>query len=380
MKMQCPRCHNTKIQHLYQLNGQYYCRECISFQRVMLDEKRKTVFQKYPRRHSPYSLDFELSESQKNLSLKLVDNYQSHLNSFVLAVCGSGKTEIVFELIQYALSQGHRVCFCIPRKELVKELYQRIKKAFGDLEIGLLYGGCHDHPNAQMIVCTMHQLYRFENRVGFDLMIADEVDAFPFYQNKVLQEIFQRCCLGCYVKMSATLIHEDLQDEEVLIMNRRYHGYDLPVPQMILCSAVLQKYLVLMILKLLKKKFLIFVPNIDMIDYLRLFLLKHRILSLGVSSKHSHNQNNIELFRQGEVQTLITTTLLERGITIEDVHVIVYHCQHPLFDERTLTQIAGRVGRKPNHPTGKVFFLADGRTKGISRCIHSIKHLNTMNV
>lgn len=380
MEMQCPRCHNTKIQHLYKINGQYYCRECIAFQRVIVDEKRLTTSKKYPNQEISYNLDFELSEMQKVLSSQLISHYQHHLNSLVLAVCGSGKTEIVFALIQYVLSQGQRVCFCVPRKELVKELHQRIKKAFRDIDIGLLYGGCQENPNAQMIVCTMHQLYRFENQIGFELMIADEVDAFPFYQNKVLQEIFQRCCLGCYVKMSATFTHEDVQNEEMLIMNRRYHGYDLPVPQMILCPSFLQKYFIILILRLLKKKFLIFVPNINMVDCLQIFLRKHKILSLGVSSKHTCNQSNIESLKQGKVQALITTTLLERGITIEDIQVIVYHSQHSLFDERTLTQIAGRVGRKPNYPTGKVYFLTNGRTQGISKCIHSIKHLNTMNV
>ena len=44
-------------------------------------------------------------------------------------------------------------------------------------------------------------------------------------------------------------------------------------------------------------------------------------------------------------------------MTVEDVQVIVYHGEHVLFDERTLIQIAGRVGRKPDFPTGKVYIL-----------------------
>ena len=103
------------------------------------------------------------------------------------------------------MNQGHRVCYCVPRKELVIELYQRLKEAFCNVTIGLLYGGHIENVDSNFIVCTMHQLYRFENQIGFQLMIADEVDAFPYYGNDVLNEMFNRCCVGRYVKLSATI-------------------------------------------------------------------------------------------------------------------------------------------------------------------------------
>lgn len=380
MEMECPRCHNKNVRQLYPLDGQYYCRKCIQFQRVMIDEKRTTSLHHYPAHHVDFQLDFELSAAQQKISHQLILHYQNHINSLVLAVCGSGKTEIVYELIQYVLSLGKRVCFCVPRKELVIELYDRLKHAFYKETIGILYGGCQKHQDAQMIVCTMHQLYRFENHIGFDLMIADEVDAFPFYQNQVLNEIFQRCCLGNYVKMSATFTLDDVQDEQLLIMNRRYHNYDLPLPKMILCPTVFQKYVLLHIVQHSSNHFLVFVPTVHMVDELVTFLQQKHITSLGVSSSHQDNQAHILHLKKGHIQVLVTTTLLERGITIEDIQVIVYQCQHSLFDQRTLIQIAGRVGRKPDYPTGHVYFLTNERTKGISQCIKTIQKLNTMNV
>ena len=160
--MECPRCHNQNVKRLYKLHGKYYCRQCIAFHRVWVDEPYTQDHTRFPPQKVRYSLDFELSKSQQDISRQLVYNYQNHYHSLVLAVCGSGKTEIVFELIQYALQRGDRVCFCIPRKELVKELYQRIKEAFHQIDIGLVYGGHIENINAQLIVCTMHQLYRFE--------------------------------------------------------------------------------------------------------------------------------------------------------------------------------------------------------------------------
>lgn len=379
MKMQCPRCHNSDAKKIFYVNGQYYCRQCISFQRVFIDEKRQTRRKEYPKEDSHYHLDFELSKAQQKISDQLIQNYQNHLDSLVLAVCGSGKTEIVFGLIEYALSLGDRVCFCIPRKELVKELYQRMKTAFSEVEIGLLYGGHIENPQAQFVICTMHQLYRFENDVGFHLMIADEVDAFPFYQNKVLNEIFHQCCLQNYVKMSATFSLDKVHHEELLIMNRRYHGYDLPVPKAIYSPQFLQKYILKYLLQSMKKKTIVYVPTIAHVEQLVSFLKKFLHVA-GVSSLCLNNQQTVEKLKQGQLDVIVSTTLLERGMTIEDVQVIVYEGQHALFDERTLIQMAGRVGRKPQHPDGKVYILTTERTKGITKCIQTIKRLNQMSV
>ena len=374
--MQCPRCHNNQAEYLYEINGRYYCRKCISFHRVFIDENRKTLTCVYPRKQVKYHLDFDLSLQQMKISNTLVKNYQQHKDSLVLAVCGSGKTEIVYGVIAYALSLGHRVCFCVPRQELVKELEERIVHAFNDISIGVFFGGRHDDENAQLILCTMHQLYRFENHVGFQLMIADEIDAFPFYQNDVLNALFDECCVGHYVKMSATLSEKDVKHEELLVMNRRYHGHDLPLPISLICFSFLQKFVVLGLVKTMHKKVIIYVPTIAILYEMVRFLHCFHIQTLGVSSLHPHNRESIKALKDGKVQCLVSTTLLERGITIEDVQVIVYQGQHPLFDEKTLIQIAGRVGRKPLHPTGKVYILTTMRTKAISQCIKTIKRLN----
>lgn len=378
MKMECPRCHSQDA--LYYLNGRYYCRKCIGFHRVFVDEKRITHSQRYTPSTASYDLQFKLSKTQRDISHQLVMNYEQAKNSLVLAVCGSGKTEIVFELILHALKKGDRVCFCIPRKELVIELYQRIQEAFHQMNIGVAYGGYVENIEAQFIVCTMHQLYRFENHRGFHLMIADEVDAFPFYNNTVLEEIFNNCCLKSWVKLSATFDIEDVQDGEcLLIMNRRYHGFDLPTPQCFICPDMIQKYISLFLVKKLKHRVLFFVPKISDIDLFIAFFKRYHILAMGVSSIHTNNRDVISQLKDDKIQVIITTTLLERGITIENVQVIVYNCQHHLFDRRTLIQIAGRVGRKPNHPTGKVYFLANEKTKGMKQCINTIKKLNAMD-
>ena len=48
---------------------------------------------------------------------------------------GSGKTEMIYPVIKYALNQGHKVCFTTPRKALTQELAMRIEKQFTGINL-----------------------------------------------------------------------------------------------------------------------------------------------------------------------------------------------------------------------------------------------------
>ncbi|MDG3045198.1 hypothetical protein OE903_19940 [Bacillus sp. B6(2022)] len=45
---------------------------------------------------------------------------------------------------------------------------------------------------------------------------------------------------------------------------------------------------------------------------------------------------------------MVTTTILERGVTIQDVQVGVLGAESPIFTESALVQISGRAGRHPD--------------------------------
>ncbi|MFV0394698.1 MAG: DEAD/DEAH box helicase family protein, partial [Coprobacillaceae bacterium] len=119
--MQCERCLNTNLNYFYSNNGITYCRKCISYGRkVNMIIERKYSNQVY------YQLDYSLTKEQKETAILLLQRYQQNLNTKLKAVCGAGKTEILYDLIMYALNKGQRVCLTIPRRELVKELSERI--------------------------------------------------------------------------------------------------------------------------------------------------------------------------------------------------------------------------------------------------------------
>ena len=77
-------------------------------------------------------------------------------------------------------------------------------------------------------------------------------------------------------------------------------------------------------------------------------------------------------------RVIITTTILERGVTYKDLQVFVYKANEYIFDKQTLIQIAGRVGRTIDCPSGDVYFLTSKVTQEIKEAIKEIKKYNAM--
>lgn len=80
--------------------------------------------------------------------------------------------------------------------------------------------------------------------------------------------------------------------------------------------------------------------------------------------------------RDEKLEFLITTTILERGVTFKNIDVLVIGANDPIYTESALVQIAGRVGRSPDYPTGEVIYYHDGLTRDIKRAIKQIQRMN----
>ena len=73
---------------------------------------------------------------------------------------------------------------------------------------------------------------------------------------------------------------------------------------------------------------------------------------------------------------MLTTTILERGVTIPRLHVAVVGAEEEIFTESALVQIAGRVGRSVDFPTGEVIFFHYGKTRAMIKALKQIKSMN----
>ena len=373
----CPICGNKDPRYIGYKNSKPYCRKCISF----IGEEAKANY-KTPEQARIF-LEYELSEEQKQLSNQLITNYKAGCNSFIHAVCGSGKTEIVINSIAYAIECGDRVGFAVPRRDVAIELWERFKKIFKKNKIVLVCGGYHEILEGDLVCLTTHQLFRYEKY--FDLLIMDEVDAFPYQGNETLHTFFQRSLKGRYILMSATITPELMKEikkdgTKVLELFTRFHKYPLPVPE---CY---QNNLLLLYYKLIKecrnflkngKQIFIFCPTISICK--TLYKLIKPFLKNGtfVHSKIKDRQIRINDFKNGKYKFLVTTAVLERGVTVKDLQVVVFLADHKIYDRYSLIQIAGRAGRKKEAPEGRVIFLAKEINIEIKECISDIISANT---
>ena len=345
------------------LNGKYYCRRCISFKGEEVERKHS-----YPKK-APIHLEYELSPEQKELSDKLVENYKKGIDSLVFAVCGSGKTEISLNVIKYAINCGDKVAFAVPRRDVVIELTNRLKEIFIKNTVISIYGGHHDEVEADLVVLTTHQLYRYKKY--FALIVLDEIDAFPFKDNEVLKNIFFNSLNGHYILMSATPSEEVInlfkQDgKDILSLNTRFHGHPLPVPIFKIGHLISRYYHLYITLKNIlrrNRQAFVFTPTISECESL------YKILSMlfkhgnYVHSKRDGRNSVIHEFRRKTWKFLVTTSVLERGVTIKESDVIVFNSDNKIYDKGTLVQIAGRAGRKIDDPHGDVVFIAKKITK-----------------
>lgn len=162
--------------------------------------------------------------------------------ALVWAVCGAGKTELCFPAVARILRAGGRVLFAIPRRDIVRELGVRLRNAFPKTAVQVLHGGdgrieLERLGPGTLTVATTHQVLRFES--AFDLVIVDEVDAFPYRTSPMLQRAVLRAKApgGRIVYMSATPTRSLLnraRDGKVHLITvpARHHGHPLPVPRL----------------------------------------------------------------------------------------------------------------------------------------------------
>lgn len=317
------------------------------------------------------NLDYSLSDSQQQASLKILSYIKNGKSVIVNAVCGAGKTELVYKSIEFMVNNNKKVAFAIPRKDVVIEIYNRLKHDYPTLKMCKVHGGCNEILQGSLVVLTTHQLYRYKKY--FDMLILDEADAFPYYNNEQLQNFLLDSVDGPIIYLSATIKETFYKfTRNVVYVNRRFHNKDLPVPE-------IKKYYFFNKMKVLNdtiksinyKPLLIFVPTISIGKE-----LSNKLKIPFVYSSFHEKEKYIKMFKENKIKQLITTLILERGVTFKNVQVIVYEADHAIFDESSLVQISGRVGRKKDAPYGNIYFLIKNKTESIKKCIKQIKMKN----
>ena len=392
-RYQCFRCGSMIDQKLWKLSEEVlYCRACIQLGRIQSDQKLYAIAQQDFEGQEVLNWKGTLTSYQQEVSDGLIQAVKEGGNALVHAVTGAGKTEMMYQVVATAIKSGQAVCIATPRIDVCIELYGRMKDDFS-CPISLLHGKSEPYFRTPLVIATTHQLLKFFQ--AFDLLIIDEVDAFPYVDNPILYKAAQNAIKkeGNTLYLTATSTDEldkKVKKKEIIrySLPRRFHGNPLVVPEIKWVPKIREKIekgrIPYELLQLIKKQrqthypLLIFVSEIELgqqfTENLKKYFPKETVGF--VSSQTTDRLRMVEEFRNRAITMLVSTTILERGVTFPFVDVFVLESNHKLFTKSTLVQISGRVGRSKERPTGKLLFLSDGITREMKKAIKEIKEMN----
>lgn len=395
-----------------------FCPRCLQMGKVRSCEPylkwhggRRSIVARPEQRNVQFRWQGQLSPLQQEASKRLLRFARGESDQFLLwAVTGAGKTEIWFETIYHFLLKDKKVLVASPRRDVILELEPRLKEVFPHTTISVLHGESEQkYEAADLFLATTHQTLRF--RDYFDLVIVDEEDAFPYHVDSMLPYAVQKARRACgkIVYVTATPRREMIDavrrgEIEHVLIPRRYHGHPLPVPRLKPVGrwrkSIRQKEILTPLVQFLtellaKNRFgYLFVPHVHLLDevlaYMQNVILPYvRDLSpqfqqaFPMESVHAQDPlrtEKVQRFRNKQIRLLMTTTILERGVTIPFSDVAVLGSDDQVFDTAALIQIAGRVGRKADDFEGNVWFFPEQRTLTQMRAIRQIERWNRMNV
>ncbi len=377
----------------------FYCLACLQMGQIrscsILYQMEEINAFKIPT-SSILSWQGQLSDQQSQASKEIIQTIKNKESRLIWAVAGAGKTEMLFEGIAYALSLGQRLAVVSPRVDVCLELAPRLQAAFEEIDLICMHGQMEeDYRYCPLTVATTHQMLRFKQ--AFDCLIVDEVDAFPYHNNQLLEQAVQsaRKEESCLIYLSATPDHamqKQVQKKELLasILPARYHGHPLPEVQMKWAGPWSQELLnqpersvVFKKMKALLKRqrrFLIFLPNIQWMEKFER-VCRDKLKDFSFEAVHSIDPNRHEKvmkMRAEELDFLMTTTILERGVTFKNIDVLVLGADDRIFTESSLVQIAGRAGRSADFPKGEVIFYHQGQSRAMKRACQQIINMNRL--
>jgi competence protein ComFA len=396
----CHRCGNTK-KHRFGTFQCYrckepctYCRNCIMMGRVSECTPLITWTGPPPTAANPPIFDWTgtLSQAQQEASNRVVETVKANDNLLVWAVCGAGKTEVLFQGIHEVLTQNNRVCIAAPRTDVILELSPRLQKVFLNTSITTLYGDSDDrHEYGQLVLSTTHQLFRYEK--AFDFIVIDEVDAFPYSYDTTLQYAVEKArkpesAIAYLTATPDAQIQKNFTSKKQnhIRIPARYHRHPIPLPRLAWCGnwnksidknripPTLKKWTLQRLQQ--NKQALIFFPSVKIMKKALPLFQKMNPAIESVHAEDPDRKEKVQKMRKGETLILLTTTILERGVTIPNIDVAVLGTEESIFTESALVQIAGRAGRSADFPKGDVVYFHQGKTKEM---INAIMHIFNMN-
>ncbi|WDH75207.1 helicase-related protein [Exiguobacterium marinum] len=365
----CQRCLSTNVRTFTCHHGSCaYCRNCLYLGRVCRCDYLEERDIATPAETTELTMPFELAPAQTRVASQLLTWWDERKTGLVHAVCGAGKTEMTFPIIERVVNEGKRVLIVSPRRDVAIEWVERLEHAF-TVPVTRRYGGGEKASIGMITVATAPLLMNL--RHVFDYVLVDESDAFPFAFDVALWNTIRRAGRGVFLFITATPTMWQ-KTFPTIHLSRRYHGVDLPVPTLVKQS---DERILDFCQRHISKPRLLFVPTKPDLERYEAQLRETGVTCRTVSADTEERLETLDWLQETK-GVVLATSIWERGMTVRDVQVAVIESEHRLFTTRGLIQMAGRAGRKPDAPTGEVCFFYEERTFRQDQAIRAIKEAN----
>ena len=314
------------------------------------------------------NLPFTLTIDQLNSVNEIINdlNSDSRMNRLLQGDVGSGKTIVALIAIYGMIKSGYQCALMAPTEILAEQHYNSFKSLLPNVNISLLTGSTIKKSKDKKIedlasgkielVIGTHAL--IEDNVSFlnlGLIVTDEQHRFGVNQRNNLKN---KGNMPDVLYMSATPIPRTYAltiygDMDISTIKTMPKGRK-PVITIVKDEDEIKDVLYLIKDNLdLKHQIYVVAPLIDgenndsVTKLLRQYKLAFKNYKIGMlhgKLRSSEKEDIMEKFINGEIDILISTTVIEVGVDVRNATMIVIHNAN-LFGLSTLHQLRGRVGR-----------------------------------
>lgn len=319
------------------------------------------------------NLPFQLTSAQKRVLKEMEEDLrkQKLIYRLIQGDVGSGKTVVVAILSLYFIEDGYQVAMMVPTEILATQHYHTIKTYYEPLGIitGIIKGSMKESEKRKtaelvkngeisFVVGTHALLEEYVEFKNLGLVIVDEQHRFGVLQRVLMKKkgnsphvivmsatpIPRTLAMTIYGDLDVSVIDEMPRKRNVTALLYHYSEIEKVYEEM--RKEVKEGGRVFVVYPLIEES-----ESLDLKNAREMFnLFKERIfpdLKIGLlhgKMKPAEKDSVMESFRNGEIDILVSTTVIEVGIDVPEATMIVIE-NAERFGLSQLHQLRGRIGR-----------------------------------
>jgi ATP-dependent DNA helicase RecG len=316
----------------------------------------------------PFSLTKDQLTSVQEIYHDLVNPIR--MNRLLLGDVGSGKTIVAIIAIYINSLSGYQSAMLAPTEVLARQHYETLKELLPNLKIALMVGSLKSKEkssiNENLINGDINVLIGTHAALNDDvkfknlgLVITDEQHRFGVNQRKIMQNkgtltdilymsatpIPRTYALSLYGDMDLSLIKTKPQGRKEII-TKVFEESQIKIVLEAIWEELKKGHQVFVVAPLIEDENETDINDLKKLktNYSKAFGTKIKIGILHGKMKKAEQKAIIDDYQNGNIQILISTTVIEVGVDIKNATMmIIYNAER--FGLATLHQLRGRVGR-----------------------------------